>query len=403
MDHENSEPSTSNAYDYCETKDNEGSVMNKKAENNLFGSHVLSSNSMDSDKPESLCSFAKLSEKYKKSRCNVILPEGSVPSTLSMISENYQDSSSDDDTSIDESNNSEHFVDSDDESKLTVSKGECDVKTKGELNMSDLPPIEDLKISVEESECEPVGCVKNIVDTLVVVEAFLNKPALDIDSVLFIDRGQRTLGRVFDVFGPVTKPYYAVRFNDSDHIKSYNIQIKEPVYCAPKTEYASFVMVSQLLNMKGSDASWKDNNEPPADCVDYSDDEAEKLAKKSRKQKKRLQKNDKKDNLPAPSTTPDIHQDNDVEIIEPPSAWPHNDGQQMHNAPSPPVFNFNPTNYGYGRFPTYAQYLRAMDHSHHAYRQPQPFYYGQMYPPERYSYHQQNGQQPRYNFPQQPF
>lgn len=40
------------------------------------------------------------------------------------------------------------------------------IKTKGELDISDLPPIEDLKISVDESKCEPVGCVKSIVDTL---------------------------------------------------------------------------------------------------------------------------------------------------------------------------------------------------------------------------------------------
>lgn len=74
--------------------------------------------------------------------------------------------SSDDDTSINDSNNGEILIDSDDESKLTVSKDEHDVRTKGELDINDLPPIEDLKISVEESECEPVGCVKNIVGTL---------------------------------------------------------------------------------------------------------------------------------------------------------------------------------------------------------------------------------------------
>jgi H/ACA ribonucleoprotein complex non-core subunit NAF1 len=50
---------------------------------------------------------------------------------------------------------------------------------------------------------------------------------LDIDSVLFVDRGKRALGRIFDVFGPVTKPFYAVRFNDSNHIKTFDVQIKD--------------------------------------------------------------------------------------------------------------------------------------------------------------------------------
>lgn len=38
--------------------------------------------------------------------------------------------------------------------------------TKGELSVDDLPPIEDLTITVEESKCKPVGSVFNIVDTM---------------------------------------------------------------------------------------------------------------------------------------------------------------------------------------------------------------------------------------------
>lgn len=39
-------------------------------------------------------------------------------------------------------------------------------KTRGELLPEDLPPIEDLKISVPESECLEVGKVLNIVGNL---------------------------------------------------------------------------------------------------------------------------------------------------------------------------------------------------------------------------------------------
>ena len=39
----------------------------------------------------------------------------------------------------------------------------------------------------------------------------LGNPALDLDSVLFLDSGSRVLGRVFDVIGPVQRPYYCVR------------------------------------------------------------------------------------------------------------------------------------------------------------------------------------------------
>lgn len=40
------------------------------------------------------------------------------------------------------------------------------IKAKGELDLNDLPPIEDLKISVAEQDCIPVGQVFQIVDKL---------------------------------------------------------------------------------------------------------------------------------------------------------------------------------------------------------------------------------------------
>ena len=45
----------------------------------------------------------------------------------------------------------------------------------------------------------------------VVVKSLPNTAAVDLESVLFLEKGGRALGRVFDVFGPVTRPYYAVR------------------------------------------------------------------------------------------------------------------------------------------------------------------------------------------------
>jgi len=250
-----------------------------------------------------------------------------------------------------------------------------------------------------------------VFDVSVIVETFLNQPALDIDSVLFVDRGQRALGRIFDVFGPVNKPYYAVRFNDSDHIKNFNLQIKESVYCAPKTEYSSFVLVSQLLQIKGSDASWKNNNEPPQEYLDYSDDEVEKLAKKNRRQKKsrpNVDKNEKEDKPADPNIIPDVDQDNDVQEIMTthPSTRYNNETPQAY-AVRPPFYPPYPIQYGYRRFPSYAQHLRAMGRSH-AYRQPyNPWYYNQMYPPNYYQYNQEHNDQqrppPRYMYPQQPY
>ena len=84
---------------------------------------------------------------------------------------------------------------------------------KGEILLSELPPIEDLHISVPAYECIKMGFVKEVCDEMVVVQADANSAALDLDSILFLENGQRPLGRIFDVMGPVNQPFYCVRFN----------------------------------------------------------------------------------------------------------------------------------------------------------------------------------------------
>ncbi|KAL1464766.1 hypothetical protein WDU94_004384 [Cyamophila willieti] len=153
-------------------------------------------------------------------------------------------------------------------------------RNKGELDLDDLPPIEDLQISVPEDQCLPVGKILNIVDTLVLIKSLKNTPTLDLDSVLFLDKGQRTLGKIFDVIGPVSGPVYCVRFNSHQHIVDSNIKIDQDVYCAPQTEHTSYVPISDLIKTRGSDASWEKDREPPPEVVEFSDDEEERRVKR---------------------------------------------------------------------------------------------------------------------------
>ncbi|ROT74481.1 hypothetical protein C7M84_007008 [Penaeus vannamei] len=159
--------------------------------------------------------------------------------------------------------------------------------TQGELLLEDLPPIEDLYISVPEEQAHPIGTVFSIVEQQVVVQGFPNIPPIDLDSVLFLEKGQRALGQVFDVFGPVQEPLYVVRFNSSEHIKEFKVNKGDHVYFAPTTEHTSFVVVDELMRMKGSDASGMQNNEPlPSEHVDFSDDEEEaRVIRESRQNK----------------------------------------------------------------------------------------------------------------------
>lgn len=162
-------------------------------------------------------------------------------------------------------------------------KSSRNIKAPGELDIDDLPPIKDLQISVKEEECLPFGKVHSIVETLVVIEALPDVPAINLESVLFTKIGQ-ALGEIFDVFGPVKRPYYTIRFNNRNEIESKSLSVGTLVYCAPKTKYTQYVFIHQLAKMKGSDASWKGDMEPPPGYEEYSDDEEERKAKKERKE-----------------------------------------------------------------------------------------------------------------------
>lgn len=67
---------------------------------------------------------------------------------------------------------------------------------------------------------------------------YLGTPALDLDSVLFLEEGDRALGKIFDVFGPVKEPHYCVRFNSRQHIETNGIKCGMKVYCAPDTTHS---------------------------------------------------------------------------------------------------------------------------------------------------------------------
>lgn len=109
----------------------------------------------------------------------------------------------------------------------------------------------------------------------VVVQSLPNIPAYDLDTVLFLDQGRRPLGHIYDVMGQVTSPHYVVRFNSKEEIDTMSITKDLPVYSAPNSEHTQYVFLKQLMKLRGSDASWKDDNEVPVEFIDFSDDEQE--------------------------------------------------------------------------------------------------------------------------------
>ncbi|XP_001356902.4 H/ACA ribonucleoprotein complex non-core subunit NAF1 [Drosophila pseudoobscura] len=175
-------------------------------------------------------------------------------------------------------------------------------KVRGEMLLDELPPIHQLEITVPEDECIELGKVHSIVDQLVLVSVIPNSMLFDLDTVLFLEKGRKVLGEVFDVLGQVSDPLYCVRFNTNQQIQERGIKIGDVVYCAPKTEHTQFVILSKLMQVRGSDASWEHDVEPPARYIDYSDDEAEREAKQDQRKRRQRDRTNSTDSISSVST-----------------------------------------------------------------------------------------------------
>lgn len=160
-------------------------------------------------------------------------------------------------------------------------------KTKHEMEI--LPPVDPLPFFrvPDYHQLIQVGHVHNIIDSTITVKSDFvsdqNLP-LDHDSLLFY--GDRTaIGKIFDTFGPIQEPFYTIRFNSSDDIDNERAVIGAAVYRSP--EYSTIVLTNSLKKMKGTDASNIFDEELPEEEQEYSDDEAERSAKKQKARDKK--------------------------------------------------------------------------------------------------------------------
>jgi H/ACA ribonucleoprotein complex non-core subunit NAF1 len=169
-------------------------------------------------------------------------------------------------------------------------------RVKGELGPGDLPDIEALSLEVPEgSEVKECGHVTSVVDDLIVVQGMQGSEALDADTVLWNDNKQ-PIGKIFEVFGPVKLPFYSIRKSKDSSLDSLGISVGSRIFFIPRddsmTKYV-FAGKTPLQPQKGSDASWKDDVEPPEECLDYSDDETERAARRKLQAKRKAGSGDK--------------------------------------------------------------------------------------------------------------
>nr|XP_041571788.1 H/ACA ribonucleoprotein complex non-core subunit NAF1 isoform X2 [Taeniopygia guttata] len=183
-------------------------------------------------------------------------PAAAVPSSDS-------DSDTDSDSSSTTLFSSSAVSDEDDHPNEKDNRSYCP-RTKDELPIDKLPPVEDLSIILPDNvELKLFGTVSSIIEQLVIIESLRGLPPVNEESIIFKEDRQ-AVGKIFEIFGPVSHPFYVIRFNNSEHIKEKGVNVQDSMYFAPSVEdFTQYIFAEKLKQEKGSDASWKNDQEPP--------------------------------------------------------------------------------------------------------------------------------------------
>ncbi|CAG9857791.1 unnamed protein product [Phyllotreta striolata] len=198
-------------------------------------------------------------------------------------------SSSDDEDENDTSRICQEISDDEiNESNKRISKGGDKTSTQTiEQELFDpteiVMDLSNLHIDYRKEEFIHIGHITHFISTIVTVETLKNTDSYDLKTVLFVDDGEdskKAFGAICDVIGQVSQPVYCVRLKETKDIETLALEEGMKVYSAPKSVYTKYVFVKDLLRMKGTDASWIGDQEPPSDEMDSSEDEIEQESRK---------------------------------------------------------------------------------------------------------------------------
>lgn len=158
---------------------------------------------------------------------------------------------------------------------------------------------------------EPLGKIIQVLKREVVVKSDIDdeKIVFDEKTVLcFEDRS--IIGYIHETFGPVSSPYYIVRFSTEEECSAINACMGRPVFYVPTM--ANKIDPEPLKYIKGSDASNVYDEEINPSEQEFSDDEAEVAAKQLKKKRKRKAKSMVSGNqaLPAEANFQSLNQNN---------------------------------------------------------------------------------------------
>ncbi|OMP05852.1 H/ACA ribonucleoprotein complex, subunit Gar1/Naf1 [Corchorus olitorius] len=193
-----------------------------------------------------------------------------------------EDEETDEEDEEDEETDEEYEEDEDVDDEDDDDDAPGPIKSKNELEA--LPPVPPVVVTLQpHHQTLPVGVVLSIIGTKVIVEGREKHNPLNEGSILWITIDRSPLGLVDEIFGPVTNPYYVVRYDSEIEVPA-GIQEGTSISFVP--EFANHVLNDSNLYKKGYDASGE-NDEELSDPAEFSDDEKEAEYKRMLKMSKR--------------------------------------------------------------------------------------------------------------------
>ncbi|KAI9889748.1 MAG: hypothetical protein M1814_004950 [Vezdaea aestivalis] len=144
----------------------------------------------------------------------------------------------------------------------------------------------DVAISPETKVVE-LGTVESITESTILIKAATTGEYQVLEEGSVVCNSERqVIGVVADLLGRVQIPRYTVRFNSNEEINTFGISLETKIFYPEGDGFIKKVFTAPLRGLKGSDASNVYDEEPAANEVDFSDDEAEQQHKLARKQSK---------------------------------------------------------------------------------------------------------------------
>ncbi|KAG1243434.1 hypothetical protein G6F68_015830 [Rhizopus microsporus] len=128
------------------------------------------------------------------------------------------------------------------------------VKTANEVtDFTVEKPVFDL---TQQTEILYAGNIFQIIQNVVVIHSRPGSEynALDAGSLLVYEN-REVMGEVFETFGPISRPYYTVRFNDESEINNEWTTVGAAVYYVPSYQKTQIIQTERLRMIKHTDAS----------------------------------------------------------------------------------------------------------------------------------------------------